>query len=299
MPAYNRASLIQASIDSVLAQEFQGFELIVVDDGSTDDTTDRVGDYCDRVHLIRQRNQGPGAARNLGIAQAQGSYITFLDSDDLWFPWTLRLYHDVLQKYNEPSFLAGTEIDFTDPDEVTNLLPQSLQSEHHANYFACREPIWIGTCAVAIRADIMRTVGGFASANSNAEDSDLWMRLGTTPGFARIVEPPVFAYRRAAGSAISEFDKTYQGTVALIENERAGRYPGGHDCRFQRWAILTRHVRPVSLAALQRGALARGWKLFRQTLVWHIRLGRLRYLAAFPLLLAMAGLKSSFGVRRS
>src|SRR5687768_4619560 len=86
VPAFNAAETIQAAIQSVSAQTFQDLELIVVDDGSTDGTADVVKRLAPNAVVITQRNAGPGAARNAGIARASGRFVGFLDADDLWFP---------------------------------------------------------------------------------------------------------------------------------------------------------------------------------------------------------------------
>ena len=111
IPTYNRAHLLEATLDSALAQEFDGHEVIVVDDGSTDETPDLLARYADRVCLLRQDQRGPGAARNLGIRRARGTYLTFLDSDDLWFPWTLATFERAIREHGSPSFLVGTEVE--------------------------------------------------------------------------------------------------------------------------------------------------------------------------------------------
>lgn len=89
IPSHNRSAWLVAALESVFAQTEPAFEIIVADDGSTDDTPDVLRKYEGRVKVLTQRNAGPSAARNLGIAAATGDYIAFLDSDDLWFPWTL------------------------------------------------------------------------------------------------------------------------------------------------------------------------------------------------------------------
>lgn len=91
IPTYNRAHCVSDAIDSVLTQSFQDFELIVVDDGSTDETPDIVSAYGDRIKLIRQKNSGASAARNAGIRAAQGEWVAFLDSDDTWEPEKLKV----------------------------------------------------------------------------------------------------------------------------------------------------------------------------------------------------------------
>ena len=101
MPAYNRETYIRESIDSVLAQSFTDFELIVVDDGSTDATAAIVQSYTDaRIRLIRQPNQGVSVARNTGLDAAKGEYISFLDSDDLYYPDFLKILLQIIQSEN-------------------------------------------------------------------------------------------------------------------------------------------------------------------------------------------------------
>jgi len=99
MPAYNTGKTIDAAIESVLRQTRGDFELIVVDDGSTDDTVARVERYLGdaRISLVRQSNAGPSAARNTAIAQAVGEYVSFLDSDDLWLPRYLEVMGATLE----------------------------------------------------------------------------------------------------------------------------------------------------------------------------------------------------------
>src|SRR5439155_3006508 len=110
IPVYNRAELVGAAIESALGQEFDDQEIIVVDDGSTDNTLNLLAGYGDRIKVLRQRNSGPGAARNFGIKHARGEYVAFLDSDDLWFSWTLATYHAAIEKYKLPVFVAGAAL---------------------------------------------------------------------------------------------------------------------------------------------------------------------------------------------
>jgi len=285
IPVFNRTHLLEPTLRSVLDQQCQDFELIVVDDGSTEDVAAAIGPYRDRVCLIRQENRGPGEARNLGIRQAAGQYITFLDSDDLWFPWTLSSYRQAIAQYQSPSFIAGEAIHFTQPSRLAAVSGGVAVFRRFDDYLAsARRDIWIGTCAAAVRADQLRRVGGFPSHRMLAEESDLWLRLGTAAGFVQIQAPPVFAYRRHAQSAVSDHQGCYRGVCHLIRQERRGAYPGGTSRQAQRRRILTAHIRPVSLACLRRGQWAAAWRLYRSTLGWHLRLGRGRYLTAFPAL---------------
>ncbi len=288
IPTHNRADLLPASLDSALAQNPGGHEIIVVDAGSTDNTPEVLARYAGRVRVITTANHGPGAARNAGLAAAAGEYITFLDSDDLWFPWTLATLHRAIEENGQPAFVAGTHVDFFREDDPRPTAPAAYAGRCYADYLAtAQDGVWIGTPAVAIRRDILQAAGGFAEGRINAEDSDLWLRLGTAPGFVHVAAPPVFAYRRHATSAISAMDRTFRGTRRLIAEEERGAYPGGAARQRERRTILSRHIRPASIACLRAGLRSEAWELFRATAGWHARLGRWKYLAAFPLVAAV------------
>src|SRR5262249_17512754 len=106
IPSFNRVALLATTLKSVFAQRSTDFEIIVVDDGSTDGTMDYLQSLEHRVTVVGQQNQGPGSARNCGARHSGGAYLAFLDSDDLWFPWTLEVYRDVIHEYNDPSFVT-------------------------------------------------------------------------------------------------------------------------------------------------------------------------------------------------
>lgn len=105
IPTYNRATLVTQAIDSVLKQTYRDFELIVVDDGSTDDTEARLGVYRDRITYIKQSNAGVNAARNRGFAAAKGDLVALLDNDDLWLDFKLALQVAVLDRLPDVGFV--------------------------------------------------------------------------------------------------------------------------------------------------------------------------------------------------
>ncbi|HWC58680.1 MAG TPA: glycosyltransferase family A protein, partial [Verrucomicrobiae bacterium] len=114
IPTFNRATLLHEALDSIFAQTFTDYEVIVVDDGSSDETLQMLANYGNRIRVFQQKNQGPGAARNLGAQHATGEYLAFLDSDDQWFPWTLEAYHEILLRHQFPSFVVGKPLRFRD-----------------------------------------------------------------------------------------------------------------------------------------------------------------------------------------
>ncbi len=285
IPTYNRADLIRAALDSVFAQEFKDYEVIVVDDGSTDSTREILESYDNRIRLFTQGNKGPGAARNLGLDHATGEYVTFLDSDDLWFPWTLETFAHVIDVHGAPAFVAGQPVPFVDEAQLEAVQEMAPVVRKYDDYYTTsRHGIWIGTPAVAIHPETLKTAGRFAEAHINAEDSDLWLRLGTAEGFVHIQSPPVFAYRRHAASAIGDEAQTLDGILHMVGQEYAGHYPGGSLRRIERRRIVATHARPVCLACLRTRRVHEGWDLYRKTFLWHLRLGRLRFLLAFPFL---------------
>jgi glycosyltransferase involved in cell wall biosynthesis len=104
IPSFNRAHIVGLTIDSVLAQTFRDLEIIVVDDGSTDDTAALLAGFGDRIRVLRQANRGMNPARNAGIALARGQYLALLDSDDLWEPWKLALDVALLDRFPDAAF---------------------------------------------------------------------------------------------------------------------------------------------------------------------------------------------------
>jgi glycosyltransferase involved in cell wall biosynthesis len=286
IPTYNRAALLCTALDSVFAQTFTDYEVIVVDDGSTDGTAAMVASYGGRVRYFQQQNKGPGAARNLGAQHATGEYLAFLDSDDLWFPWTLENYRRAIEKFSRPSFIAGTHYDFNDTEQLQMPLLDEPAFEFYHDYFETATiGVWVGTCAAVIQRSVFEEVGGFVDEYINAEDSDLWLRLGIAHSFVNIINPPAFGYRRHSESAVANLRKTHAGLVHMIKNERQGIYPGGSARAAERQNIITRHVRPASLSLAKCSECSLALDLYWKTLRWHIESARVKYLFGFWIIL--------------
>lgn len=305
IPVYNRIDLLKEAIDSVLAQTFHDYEVIVVDDGSTDDVAAVVSSYGDRIHYLRQENQGVGAARNTGATAAKGQYLAFLDSDDLWVPWTLETYATVLKGNPKASFIAGTTHTFSTLDELSqcsNLNQTDLNQDLTAifkafsNYYACPEkPVGLVPSAVVIETQKFREQQGFFSRRGRiAEDADFWMKIGTMGEFILITSPIVCCYRKHSGNQMANAIKTLPGALFIIQQEKSGQYPGGEIYRRDRLQLLTKYVRPVSLSCLQQGHFSEAWQIYRQTFFWNLYLGRLRYLLGFMVMALRYGFKYRF-----
>src|SRR5262245_36868183 len=209
IPAHNRLGLLKVTLSSIWAQSVTDFEVIVVDDGSTDGTIEYLKSLESKLKVVRQTNQGPGAARNAGARLAAGSYLAFLDSDDIWFPWSLQVYQGVIERHGNPSFVAGRPYRFQNERELQVVAETELRLELFADYLAsCDQWRWWGVSSFVIRRDAFFAVGGFADDWVNGEDADLALRLGVSPGFVQIREPVTFGYREHAASAIMDHERT-------------------------------------------------------------------------------------------
>jgi glycosyltransferase involved in cell wall biosynthesis len=283
IPTYNRAALLRDALDSVFAQEFTDFEVIVVDDGSTDETPMVVSSFGKRTRFFRQDNKGAGVARNLGIRYASGDYTAFLDSDDLWFPWTLGTFAALISQYNRPAILSAKLIEFSNEAELVDVKPSIPRALAFPDYYLSHAARCFTGAGMAVlhRGQLLKT-GGFTDYRINGEDHDLILRMGTAPGFVQILKPVTLGWRRHSSSATKDVWRTFEGMSYLVDQERRGDYPGGPERAAERWQILTARLRPAMLDCLREGLHRGAWRLYRSTFNWHVRLGRWRFLAAFP-----------------
>lgn len=255
----------------------------MVDDGSTDRTQEYLKSLGNRITILSQSNRGPGAARNLGARRAKGEYLAFLDSDDLWFPWTLEIYRSAIQGADYPALISGVGVTLN-PDIVQKTRVEMTQMGTLLHACDGTMPPVGGTPSVAVSTRIFKRLGGFAELKINGEDVDLWLRLGTEPGFVRILEPPVFQQRRHAESVNNNHVAQVAGAKFLIKREKAGSYPGGRTYQLARHRILAAMARSVSLECLIAGDLRSGFWLVKQTVGWQLRLGRMTFLFGFLVL---------------
>ena len=282
IPTYNRVSYLRQTLESVWRQTFTDYEVIVVDDGSTDDTTAYLSIISERLSTISQQNSGPGASRNKGAEHAQGDYLAFLDSDDLWFPWTLETVAELIAKHDRPSLLSAKLLSFKDPFELDVVTQKPISAEVFSDYFASSDrDCFVGAGMTFVRRDKFLEVGGFSSRQINLEDHDLILRLGTAAGFVRIVDPPTLGWRRHDASTADKSLRSFKGCRHLIENEQRGIYPGGKTRTVARRKIITRHIRPWALTLARTGEWRPAWSLYNSTFVWNLSLNRWRFLLGF------------------
>lgn len=283
IPTRDRQALLARTLESVFAQSHQPAEIIVVDDGSSDGTVEFIKSMGDRVRLVQQRHRGPGAARNAGVAVATGDYLTFLDSDDLWLPWSLSAFAEAVERYARPALVCGCFRQFVHEDELADCRRLPVEADPFADYLSVwpRQPI-VGGSMMAVRRDEFLRVGGFVEDPINLEDHDLSLKLGSARGFVQLRQPVTLGWRLHAGGVTRDVEKSVAGCRLLVATEMAGGYPGGRPRAHVRRSIIAGHARSVSLECLTAGQVGTAWQVYRDLLPWHVALGRWKYLGAFP-----------------
>ncbi len=215
IPTYNSAHLVTDAIKSVLAQTVLPLEIIVVDDGSKDDTRQRLLAYGERVRYLFQENQGVSTARNRGIAQAKGEWVAFLDADDVWHPRKLQLQLAALA--NTPHLgVLGTDLFNWPTDTFPDLgtCPSLAMQELRWEQFVLRTTLL--PSSVIARTDLLRQCGGFDIGLQSPEDRDLWMRMVEIAPIARL-SLPLTGYRFVPGSLSQQLKGVREGGMRILQ----------------------------------------------------------------------------------
>ena len=188
VPTFNRGWCLEEAIDSVLSQTYERYELIVVDDGSTDDTEKRLSQY-ETLTVIIQQNRGVSAARNRGIASSKGDLIAFLDSDDLWLPEKLAAQVAFFQA-NPEALVCQTQETWI--RNGRRIHPKNHHQKESGIFF--KRSLYlclVSPSAVMMKKRLFEVVGGFDESLPACEDYDLWLRVGASIPIFLIDEPLV------------------------------------------------------------------------------------------------------------
>ncbi|MBW4513345.1 MAG: glycosyltransferase family 2 protein [Scytonematopsis contorta HA4267-MV1] len=241
IPAFNALKYLPETLDTVLSQTFRNFEVLIINDGSTDGIEDWFSKITDpRVKIISQSNQGLAAARNTGIANAKGEYIAFLDADDLWDANKLEKQVYALENNPEVGLVYTWVLYINDTGESTGrLLKHQAEGDvwkqlTQYNFVEC------GSVAM-VRRYCLETVGKFdPSLGSVVEDWDMWLRIATKYDFKAVKEPLVF-YRQTSSSGSKNYaamekslnlaiEKAFDSTPAELLNLKKSSYASAYLC---------------------------------------------------------------------
>lgn len=292
IPAYNRAELLRETLASVLSDRADDFEVVVVDDGSVDHTPSVIAEFSadPRVRTARQENAGQSVARNRGIAIAAGEYVAFLDSDDLWLAWTIPTLRTVIDQARRPAVIVTRSELFRDASEAARLRPAPPVWDEFADvlsYYDQGNIACFGAGFLVVRREVLQDCGGFPETRNNSEDIDLCLRIGVSGRLALLKSPVMFAQRRHEGNVSNQVIRSIQGMNEVIQRERAQLYPGGERRALGRRALITFMTRAISVFAVRDGFFRLGWRLYRDSFGWNLRLRRVRYLLGFPVMLLL------------
>ncbi len=268
IPTCNRRHIVSAAIDSGLAQTHPHCEVIVVDDGSSDDTVQFLRrKYGARIRLFHQANQGPGIARNRGIAEASGAFIHFLDADDQLLPEKVAICLEVFRKHPQVSVLYS-HYQFVQPDGIT---PQATPPFERFSENPFCELLAKTGCHILIsssmyRAEALRSVGGFEADTRfrSAEDWDLFLRLARQHKFYGIDQRLVL--RRMHDDMLS--DDKLRGAWGRLKTVQNARDYGWEACmsadEFDRKEASRHHM--LALYLWQQGERKRARQHFAQAM---------------------------------
>ncbi|MEP7356398.1 MAG: glycosyltransferase [Anaerolineales bacterium] len=193
VPVFNGARYLGQALDSILAQDYNSLELIVVDDGSTDDSP-RIARACPPARLISQSNQGCGAAKNTGLAAASGEFLAFLDADDIWLPGKLSLQVAALRRNPQAGLTTGRMRLFLEPGvERPAWVPPAFLDEPQIAYLPS---------GLLIRRATFDQIGIFDPTFLNINDFE-WLARARDVGVLDIVTPEVVLLRRVHDANIS------------------------------------------------------------------------------------------------
>ncbi len=216
VPAYNAARYLKQTLESILSQTYRNFEIIVVDDGSTDDTPCIAQQFGNAIRYIRQPNRGLSAARNTAIKNARAEVIALLDSDDLWEPQFLERMIHLLNIHPEA---AGVYCGFqyiNSKGEVVGKPSLKIVPPESFHSTMVNDGNWLAPCAVIFRRQLAEKVGLFDESLHAVEDWDLWIRMSECAPFVGLQEALV-KYRRHENNMSKDPDRMITAINQLTE----------------------------------------------------------------------------------
>lgn len=219
IPAYNSAATIARALDSVFSQTYRDFEVIVVDDGSTDALDEAIGPYLHSVRLHRQCNAGAAAARNCAVRIASGTLLAFLDADDFWHERKLELQVAAFTERPETSLCSTDQRHWYEgqPNPYVALPPGAKVAPIYSRDFrkTFRSP-YLGTPGVMMPRALFMELGGFREDLKSAEDVDLWLRAAFQGLVAHIPHPLFYVVPQPDSLRALHHYGTYEDNLRVI-----------------------------------------------------------------------------------
>lgn len=217
IPCFNQARYLSEAIESVLAQSYPNVEVIVIDDGSTDNTSQVASSYSE-VTLVRQANQGLSAARNRGLAESRGELLVFLDADDRLLPGALAAGVGCLLEHPECAFAYGQyQFIHADGTPMRRIEREPAGDNIYAEFLRCNRVAMHAT--VIYQRWVFEQVGGFSASLPASEDYEMYLRI--VRRFPVVEHPALVAeYRRHPGSMSNHARKMLETSLSVLDRER-------------------------------------------------------------------------------
>ena len=215
IPTYNRAQYVCRAIESVLRQTYRDYEIIVIDDGSTDNTKDVLSKYNGRIKYVYQPNQGISNARNHGIRVSAGEYIAFLDSDDEWIPEKLAVQLELLENNKKLGIVCSKMIILDENGRECGMKPEDRTGKNF------KELIEIGgdlpTSSIMTRRECFDKVGLFDETLPMMEDFEMWVRIASQYDLDIFTTKVLAYYHKHAQQITKDMTLVYESTIKLQE----------------------------------------------------------------------------------
>jgi glycosyltransferase involved in cell wall biosynthesis len=248
IPTHDRWPMLREAVDSVLAQSYRGFEIVIVDDGSEDETAEKVAaQYGTRVRVLAQARRGVAAARNLGVKCCRGGYLAFLDSDDLWQPRKLEIQMRFMRR-------PDWRICQTEEIWIRNGIRVNPKARHRKPsgdiFLPSLDLCLVSPSAVLVTRDLFEATGGFDESFPVCEDYDLWLRIAAEHPVHLIKDPLVVKRGGHAG----QLSRSTWGLDRFRVRSIKKLLDSGLQGEKRRWAIgtMARKVKILAQGARKR-----------------------------------------------
>jgi glycosyltransferase involved in cell wall biosynthesis len=223
IPAYNAAGRIAATLNSVFSQTLPALEVILINDGSPDTKVleEVLQPYVSRIRYFKQANAGPSSARNLGIRQATGQYLAFLDSDDFWFPHHLERQVEIFRNNSQVGLVYANAVHLQQDRPVGLAFDRVPQSGEPTLDALLSERCTVNTSSVVVRRDLLLQAGLFDESMNRCEDFDLWLRLAGA-GCRMTYDREIQVCHRLGEGLASDPILMKQGRIRAYQKARTG-----------------------------------------------------------------------------
>jgi glycosyltransferase involved in cell wall biosynthesis len=213
IPTYNRGQYITQALESVLNQTFRDYDIIVIDDGSTDNTGEILKKYEGKIRSIRQENQGISNTRNRGIRETNGEYLAFLDSDDYWTPEKLKEQVNILDAYSKVGIVYSRMPIINKMGEKIGMKPAGVSGKNFKELLE----VWgdLPTSTVMTRRECFEKAGLFDPSLDPMEDIDMWIRISRFYDLYEIENKILAYYRRHEEQVTTSKAKVYTGLLKI------------------------------------------------------------------------------------